>query len=99
MRDKEARLKIEKLSGYVYGLREAHKDYKPFYVRECPGCKHETPQVKGDGCWEIDWNTYNIACQSFTRKEYDYLCLVCGSKLECITKTECKVIKEEKGGK
>ncbi len=77
MRDKEARKDINFLKAHV------------LIVRECPKCKHETPQIKGGGVLVFSWIPPAY-------KNYDYLCLVCGAKLECVTESTCRVIKEKK---
>ena len=86
MKDNKARKQIIDLEMKMENLPTSNR----LVIRDCTKCKHQTPQIKGDGG---EWFTLGWVCSS--RREYDYLCLVCGSKLECITKTECKVIKEK----
>lgn len=82
MKDKEAREQIEELRKQIEALEEL------MTVRDCPKCKHDTPQIKHyTDYW---WNLLRIP-------RYDWLCLVCGSKLVCTTATTCKVVKEKHG--
>ena len=86
MKDKKARERIEEIECKL----DLGADGLKILIRVCPKCKHETPQVKGDGVLKggafYGWLSHQ-------HKDYDYLCLVCGSKLECITETTCKPMK------
>ncbi len=62
-------------------------------VRDCPVCKHETLQKKGEESFPLSGSHLSIQTGW---EPYDYLCLNCGSKLVCKTKQVCTVLKEEK---
>ncbi len=70
MKDKKARETIKGLEAKIKELRDGLGWLKDFTIRQCPKCKHLTPQQKG---WEHhDW-AHDL------RAEFASECLVCGS--------------------
>lgn len=92
MKDEEARERILRLEERLTKFIEQEDEKKPdIYVRYCPKCKHNTPHQEGNSAtfysyWHID---ERVVC-------YDHLCLVCGSKIKCVTKTTCHIVRRKK---
>lgn len=83
MKDKEIRKRFDDLEEKVDWHYKRSNESSRIFARQCPKCQHPTPQTEVSG-------------SLVTGHPYDYLCLVCGSKLQCVTETVCKVIEEEK---
>lgn len=79
MKDKDARVRLRILEEVVSSCLKA-------VVKDCPKCKHETPQVEN--------KFRDIPSFYYSYPNYDFLCLVCGSKLRYTTATTCRIVKE-----
>ena len=87
MKDQEARDNIKELQDSVTRLNELTGGLNDLSVRDCPKCKHPTLQQARYTPYSFTWVGTSL----------DYRqCLTCGSKIVCIDKTVCKVLKEEK---
>ena len=97
MKDKDARAEIKRVGKQLDDLSTqlerlgSISPKQPFSVRDCPKCKHITLQENNPDPTYPEF--YLVVHHDYT---YDYICLVCGSKLKCVTETVCKVVKEKK---
>ena len=83
MKDKEARDSIR-------GIKRSIEHLTRLVVRDCPKCKHETVQSME---LKTPHSSRYLLPYEPREPDWDYLCLVCGSKLKCVTLTKCEVVK------
>lgn len=91
MKDKKLGEKFDALEFELksrVGILESEIEAKPpWEIRFCKKCGHETMQKRGE--------LYAF----FKEKDFDYMCLNCGTKWDCSTQTICTEIVPKSKGK